>query len=87
MKYVKLPVEIEAIVIVHHESMDTQDIPRWLIEAAMEGKIIDSPCGGMLIKTTEGDMIGRVGDYLIKGVEGELYPCSPSVFKATYRLA
>ena len=37
-----------------------------------------------LIKTLEGTMTANVGDYIIKGVKGEFYPCKPDVFEATY---
>jgi len=36
------------------------------------------------IKTLEGDMDCRWGDWVIKGVEGEFYPCKPDIFKKTY---
>jgi hypothetical protein len=36
------------------------------------------------VHTLEGTMEGNPGDWLIKGVEGELYPCKDSVFQATY---
>lgn len=36
------------------------------------------------IPTLEGDMLARVGDYIIKGVNGEFYPCKPDVFEKTY---
>ena len=39
------------------------------------------------IKTLEGDMIVKVGDFIIKGVQGEFYPCKPDIFKTTYELA
>lgn len=38
----------------------------------------------IVIETPEGDMKARAGDWIIKGVEGELYPCRASVFEATY---
>lgn len=38
----------------------------------------------MKIKTSEGDMPASEGDYIIKGMSGEFYPCSPDIFKATY---
>ena len=34
--------------------------------------------------TLEGNMTAHVGDYIIKGVQGEFYPCKPDIFKATY---
>lgn len=37
-----------------------------------------------LIKTLEGDMWVDVGDYIITGVKGELYPCKPDIFHKTY---
>ena len=36
------------------------------------------------IKTLEGIMRGNCGDYIIKGVEGEIYPCKPEIFEKTY---
>jgi hypothetical protein len=38
------------------------------------------------IPTLEGAMVGQVGDWLIKGVKGEFYPCKPDIFAATYEL-
>jgi len=55
-------------------------------------------CGGMLyrrddnfeasikIMTLEGVMTARKGDYIIKGVEGEFYPCASKVFEKTYEV-
>ena len=37
-----------------------------------------------LIDTLEGTMTANIGDYIIKGVKGEFYPCKPDVFEATY---
>ena len=36
------------------------------------------------IQTLEGEMRARIGDYIIKGVNGEFYPCKPDVFEKTY---
>jgi hypothetical protein len=41
---------------------------------------------GLRIKTLEGDMIGRQGDFIIKGVNGEFYPCKPDIFFKTYEV-
>lgn len=38
----------------------------------------------LLIKTLEGNHLASVGDYIIKGVNGEFYPCNPDVFAKTY---
>jgi len=39
------------------------------------------------IETLEGTMIGNVGDWLIEGVNGEMYPCKDDIFKKTYEVA
>ena len=41
----------------------------------------------LIIHTLEGDMTASDGDYIIKGVQGEFYPCKPDIFWATYELA
>lgn len=42
--------------------------------------------GALYIQTLEGVMHASVGDYIIKGVNGEFYPCNPDVFKKTYEV-
>lgn len=39
------------------------------------------------IETLEGTMIANIGDYIIKGVQGEFYPCKPDIFEVTYEIA
>lgn len=39
-----------------------------------------------LIKTLEGEMKGDYGDYIIQGVNGEIYPCKPDIFEKTYEI-
>jgi hypothetical protein len=41
--------------------------------------------GGILIDTLEGKMKASFGDYIIKGIAGEFYPCKPDIFHATYQ--
>jgi len=48
---------------------------------------MDIKTGGLVIPTLEGDMTASIGDYIIKGVKGEFYPCKPDIFEATYELA
>lgn len=43
--------------------------------------------GGIDIKTLEGTMHASPGDWIIRGVKGELYPCKPDIFEATYEPA
>ena len=42
-------------------------------------------CGGLLIGTLEGTMRASPGDYIIRGTQGELYPCKPTVFETKYQ--
>lgn len=39
---------------------------------------------GLIIFTLEGNMIAELGDWIIKGIKGEFYPCKPDIFEATY---
>lgn len=48
------------------------------------GVTIDPADGLMVIRTLEGDMKVSLGDYVIRGVQGEFYPCKPDIFHATY---
>lgn len=41
----------------------------------------------MVIPTLEGDLVAVAGDWIIKGVAGEFYPCKPAIFDATYEAA
>ena len=41
-------------------------------------------CDGLKIYTLEGEMLANVGDWIIRGVKGEYYPCKPDIFEATY---
>ena len=45
---------------------------------------IDPMSGDLMIHTLEGDMRVSSGDWIIRGVQGEFYPCKPDIFKATY---
>ena len=84
MKYRKKPVEVEAVKFVPGEMLVD-----WLCNAVLEDLIDihhmdDTSC--MYIKTLEGIMVAREGDYIIRGVKGEIYPCKPDIFEATYEL-
>ncbi|HVS35889.1 MAG TPA: hypothetical protein VMS17_09925 [Gemmataceae bacterium] len=41
---------------------------------------------GIVIHTLEGDMLAKWGDWIIRGIKGEIYPCAPDIFEATYEL-
>lgn len=82
MKYVKKPVEIEAVQFV--------DTPERISEIAefvgtdLRVNYEDKDNPYIHIETLEGTMKASVGDYIIKGVKGEFYPCKPDIFEATY---
>jgi hypothetical protein len=42
--------------------------------------------GGLIIKTLEGEHIASCGDYILKGVRGEFYPCKKEIFEETYEI-
>lgn len=42
-------------------------------------------CGAFIIATLEGNMTASVGDYIVKGLEGEFYPVKPSIFEKKYQ--
>jgi hypothetical protein len=49
-----------------------------------KGWYLDPATGDLMIRTLEGDMRVSPGDYVIRGVQGEFYPCKPDIFEATY---
>lgn len=91
-RYRKKPVVIEAIRVreaVHLAGRDFWAMPRWLIDA-YEGKneagvktVIFRP-EGVDISTLEGVMSAGLDDWIIRGVQGELYPCRDDIFRETY---
>ena len=89
MKFRKKPVVIDAFQWTGGQEQ-TED-PEWIVDALNNGKAIirrDDPYVpnglSMHISTPEGDMMAVPGDYIIRGIKGELYPCKPDIFKATY---
>lgn len=84
MKYRKKPVIVEAI---RYNGMGTMfNAPEWLANAYRHGVIYFKKNNPNLcfIKTLEGDHYMCIGDFIIRGVEGELYPCKPDIFNKTY---
>lgn len=82
-KYRKKPVVIEARKYVHAQPQDAAPILRW-IRSGDTTADFDPFSGSVLITTLEGVMEARSGDYIIRGVQGEFYPCKPDIFEATY---
>lgn len=92
MKYRKLPVEVEAVKVPYREYADAplvfDEVPDWLQEAVKSGKIKpvfkSEDYWYFEIYTLEGVMLAKPDDMLIRGVRGEIYPCDPDIFAATY---
>ncbi len=89
-KYRKKPVVIEAF----QYDGDMIDAgghpyaPAWVLKALEEGgTMYYKDDGELYIKTLEGEHHVSVGDYIIQGVQGELYPCKPDIFEQTYEAA
>lgn len=86
MKFRKKPIEIEAV---QWNGMTVSETPDWIVNALFIG---NNP-GGIFrlgedvhIHTSEGVMIASPNDWIIRGVKGELYPCKPDIFEATYEV-
>jgi hypothetical protein len=84
MKFKKKPVEIEAHRLVAYERGLLDSIAEWC-----GGTVVIENWSGplMVIKTLEGDMTAYAGDWIIKGVVGEFYPCRSDIFHKTYTYA
>lgn len=83
LKFRKKPVEIEAMF--WSKAMDDSylsGLMRWLNDGGAQWQLAGD--GAVLIHTLEGDMLANDGDWIIKGVKGEFYPCKPDIFEATY---
>lgn len=74
MKYRTKPVVIEAVL---WEGTNFTEVEEFCPDARYEE-------GAFTIKTFEGTMRANKGDWIIKGIRGEFYPCKPDIFEATY---
>lgn len=95
VKYRKKPVEIEAMLL-DGTNADMHAVYQWIerntqgsfdpmaAEVPATGVSIDPATGFLLIATLEGVMQAKPGDWIIRGVAGEFYPCKPDIFAATY---
>lgn len=74
-KFRKKPVEIEAIRFI---GSNYEEIREFIGQNTLCSDL------SIVISTLEGDMVAQKGDYIIKGVHGEFYPCKPDIFAETY---
>jgi hypothetical protein len=70
----KRPVTVEARLVTHETQLD---IALWCLGVCYYDE-------GIAISTREGTMRASMGDWVIKGVQGEFYPCKPDIFQQTY---
>ncbi len=82
MKFRKKPVVIEAVQFNGVEN-DLQELFD-LTKGSTRELVVDALENYLTIQTLEGEMRADVGDWIIKGVQGELYPCKPDIFEQTY---
>ena len=97
MKYRKKPVEVEAFQMTRRRRNDNSEWPNWMHEAWNKDKaepgaiFIDAGNAavyengsGLGVVTLAGPVHIDYGDFIVQGVEGELYPCTPDIFEATH---
>lgn len=82
--YRKKPVEIEAYQLAPDDTETRQLPPPWLVEGFANRTVTVFDDGTLEIPTKEGKMKADIGDWIIRGVKGELYPCKPDIFEMTY---
>lgn len=86
IKWRKKPVVIEAI---QYNGNNGNELYLWSDCEVIESPVLEptevNPSGEYVqVQTLEGCMIGIKGDYIIKGINGEFYPCKPDIFLKTY---
>lgn len=74
-QYIKKPITIE---VVQYTGDNLGEVEKF---TDLQANIV---CGQLIISTLEGPRIANVGDYIIKGIKGEFYPCKPDIFEQTY---
>ena len=82
-QYRKKPVVIEATELTYENRYDVASWCGGEAQDAAPSGAVYAP-GLVKISTLEGDMWASDGDYVIRGVQGEFYPCKPDIFTETY---
>lgn len=86
MRFRKRPVEVEAVPCreaLRAFATDWDALPTWLASVYELGGVVPTP-DGVYLPTLEGSMLASPDDWIICGVQGEVYPCKPDIFAATY---
>jgi len=84
-QYRKKPVVIEAVQLPTDRMVLRVTVAElfWFFDSAQQAWMTTED-GGVEIETLEGTMKASPGDWIIKGIQGEFYPCKPDIFAATY---
>lgn len=83
MKYRKKPLVVEAWHFTEeNKDIVLNDLKKVPMDIRLSFDSMDRLC--IIISTLEGEMIASLGDYIIKGIHGELYPCKAIIFEKTY---
>lgn len=82
-RYVKKPIPIEAVQWTGtntKELMEFSKDVRFIYHDGGDGNVSTE----MYVQTLEGDLYAKIGDFILKGIRGEVYPCAKEIFEATY---
>jgi hypothetical protein len=82
-RWTKKPVTIEAI---QYDGTNGDDIKRFT-QGGCYLDVTTPHTPLFMIRTLEGEHVASIGDFIIKGIKGEFYPCKPDIFAATYEEA
>lgn len=84
-KYIMKPVVVEAFKWTGNKK---QRYPKWFMKSVKEGiiKFLSDNIGNvsMIICRLEGEQIINIGDYVVKGIDGDIHSCKPNIFKQLY---
>lgn len=81
LRYKKKPLTVEAMQLnIHNEERIKEFCP------VIQLDYRDGYLNGAWVQTLEGNMYASYDDFIIKGVQGEFYPCKPDIFRKTYDL-
>lgn len=93
-RFRKKPVIVEAFQITEDTIKDKENWPGWLkaawqkepkeVGSFYEAVYFVANSSKLVVHTLEGDHYVTLGDYIIQGIQGEIYPCKPDIFEATY---
>lgn len=79
----KRPAVVEAM---RYTGDNDREVQLWMTDSALESAADPDPGTGFRIATLEGTMTATPGDWIIRGIKGEFYPCKPDIFEATYEI-